>query len=278
MRKRKYSITQAKKDLPRRLKHDNKTRGGKCLVIAGAEGQWGAAVLCAKAAARMGAGYTYIYDFKKSFPTLKFPDFLINSKQKDFSKFNSIAIGPGVKDQAFLNKCILQLKKIGHPSVVLDAEAINTLAKQKKKFKLPSSWIMTPHEGEAAGLLEISSDDVRADRESTVQKIQKQWDCIVVLKGADTLVANEKNLFQIQSGNSALAKAGTGDVLTGIITGLLSQNLPASKAACLGVFIHGFIADLWIQNKNDQLSLIASDLIDHLPKTLSQIRTMNSAK
>ncbi len=272
---KRYSLSHARKDLPRRKKNDNKTKGGKCLIVAGAEGQWGAAVLCARSAARAGAGYAFIFDFKKKFPTLKFPDFLISSTQNDFAKFDSVALGPGVKDSSFLKSCILKLKKMGHPRVVLDAQALNVLAQQKIPFLLPKTWILTPHEGEMARLLQTSSLYVRQNRKESALALQKKWGCIVLLKGVATLIVDSSHRFENQSGNASLAKAGTGDVLTGIIAGLLSQNIAPLKAACLGSFIHGHIADLWVKQKNDSLSLLATDLVEFLPKAIADIRALN---
>lgn len=262
----KYSKAQAKKDLPVRKASDNKTRGGKCLVIAGSKGMWGAAILTAEACARVGAGYVYINPTSSGFPTVKHPDFLINT-QKDFSKFQAIAIGPGGKSSQigkWIKKAALKSK-----NVVLDAEALNYLA--KTKIKLPSSWILTPHEGELSRLIKVSSATIKKDRIKYLKIAQKKYGCIILLKGHKTLIADVKNIFEIQSGNSALAKAGTGDVLTGIILGFLGQKLDPTKAACLASFIHGYISDQWIK-KNDVLSLVATDLIKAIPNTIKKLR------
>lgn len=272
MRDKSYSLSQARKDLPLRRKADNKTQGGKCLIIAGADGQWGAAVLCATAAARSGAGYTFIFDFKNHFPTLKYPDFLMTSKIKNFSLFQAVAVGPGLKDKILLKKFLLELHATESANVVLDAEALNLIAELKKPIALPATWILTPHEGEMARLLKTSSEHVKAQRSKSVLELQKKMGCIVLLKGSPTLIADGKNLYTIKSGNPALAKAGTGDVLTGIIAGLLSQKMNPVRAACLASYVHGFIADQWVQQGNDHLSLLASDLIKRLPKALAQLR------
>ena len=272
MRKKGYSLKQAQKDLPRRKKTDNKTRGGKCLVIAGAEGQWGAAILCGTAATRSGAGYTFIFDFKKSFPTLKFPDFLMSSKPSDFSAFDAFAIGPGLKDKKAIQKFLKTFIQLKKSYVVLDAEALNAIAKFKKPFRLPSTWILTPHEGEMARLLQTTGRQIKKEREKSVLRLQKKLGCICLLKGSPTLIADGNALYEIKSGNSSLAKAGTGDVLTGIIAGFLSQKLDPIKAACLGAFVHGFIADNWLQDGNDHLSLMASDLVELLPSSLARLR------
>lgn len=260
-----YTQRQAKKDLPSRESFDNKTRGGKCLVVAGSQGLWGAAVLTATAAARSGAGYVYLNPLEKGFPTTKHPDFLLNTKN-DISNFNSIAIGPGAKISQ-IGKWIK--KSLKNKNVVLDAEALNYLA--KNRVKIPSTWILTPHEGELSRLIKVPSETIRKNRLKYAKLTQKKFGCIILLKGHKTLVLDSKNTFEIQAGNPALAKAGTGDVLTGIIAALLSQNVAPLKAACLGAFIHGSIADQWLK-KNDILSLMATDLIQEIPTGLKKIR------
>lgn len=272
MKKINYTLLQARKDLPYRKKTDNKTHGGKCLIAAGSSGQWGAAILCAQACARIGAGYTYLLDPQKKFPTLQFPDFLLKFNQKEFSVFQAFAVGPGLKNFASTRNLIRKLSSSRARSVVLDAEALNVLARLKKPFALPPTWILTPHEGEMARLLGTSSAQVKADREKAAILLQRKFGCVIVLKGAPTLIADGKSLFKIKSGNSSLAKAGTGDVLTGIIAGLLSQGLSSVQAACLGAFIHGFTADLWLKNRRDHLSLLASDVVNGLASSLFQIR------
>ncbi|MBC7457273.1 MAG: hydroxyethylthiazole kinase [Bdellovibrionaceae bacterium] len=100
----------------------------------------------------------------------------------------------------------------------------------------------------------------------------KKFGCIVVLKGHKTLIAEKKSVWEIQSGSSALAKAGTGDVLTGIIAGFLRQRMSSLKASNLAVHVHGLTSDYWIKAHNDPLSFMASDLIEGLPKILYEIR------
>jgi NAD(P)H-hydrate epimerase len=156
-------------------------------------------------------------------------------------------------------------------NIVIDADALNICA-ENKWLSLPSSWIATPHEGELARLLEVSARSIRKDRISAAGKAQKKLGCVVLLKGHKTLVATSRKIYEIQSGNAALAKAGTGDVLTGMITGFLAQGLSSVEAACLGAFVHGLIADRWVQAGNDPLSLLTSDLLAALPQTLSWIR------
>lgn len=267
-----YSKVQARRDIPQRKQSDNKTHGGKCLVIAGSKGMWGAAVLCAKAASRSGAGYVYLFDKRSTFPICRNPDYLLTDKLDQLANFQSIAIGPGLKNQKFIEKCILKLVQKKYSPVVLDAEALNAIAKMKNFPKLPENWILTPHEGELSRLLNVSSKKIKANRKKYVLAAQRKFGCIVLLKGFRTVVTNSKEIWEIGAGNSSLSKAGTGDVLTGIIAGFLSQNIEPLRAACLSAYVHGKIADKWIADGNDHLSLMASDLLLMLPQMLRSLR------
>lgn len=272
MIKKIYSLSQVRKTLPHRKKTDNKTHGGKCLVIAGSQGLWGAAVLCAQAASRMGAGYVYLYDPHQQFPAVQHPDFLTLKTLNKNIDFTSIAVGPGFKDSRQLKSVLKKLISLNFPSVVLDAEALNFLSRQQSIKKLPPQWIITPHEGELARLIGVSSTKIRAERIKYIQIAQKKWGCIVLLKGHQTLIADSHQVIEIPAGNPALAKAGTGDVLTGMISGLLSQknSLPLQVAAN-AAYIHGYMADRWIKSKKSALSLMPSDLIALIPETLKYI-------
>lgn len=276
----KYSWRHVSRDLPTRHQTDHKGRGGKCLIVAGSKGMWGSSILCAEAAARIGAGYVYVSGLTDVRLAVKHPDFLTISlkHKKIISNFHAIAVGPGLKASPkqvlqVLSSCLKEKRP-----VVLDAEALNILAKQKqKKWKhLPSHWIMTPHEGELARLLNIPSKQIKADREKYVLQAQRQFGCIVLLKGHQTLIVAPDAAWRIDAGNASLSKAGTGDVLTGMIVGLLSQGVSPSQAACLGACIHGVMADEWIQTK-DILSLMASDLVKALPVTLLRLRKKRSS-
>lgn len=268
----KYSAKNARVDLPTRNYQDNKTRGGKCLVIAGSKGMYGSAILTCLAASRTGAGYTYL-STKGKFPIARHPDFLLIAKHPKFTDFQAIAIGPGYLDREkiknYLQTAIKQ--KIKH--VVLDAEALNAIATTNKK--LPKTWIVTPHEGELSRILKISASAIRKDRLKYVMMAQKKLECIVLFKGYRTLIADGASVWEIQSGNPALAKAGTGDVLTGMIVAFLSQGLSPISAAKLASYIHGLIADRWIESGKDMLSLMASDIIELIPKTLFRVRKLS---
>lgn len=273
-----YGAQQARRNLPTRKSKDHKQRGGKSLIIAGSQGMWGAAILAAKACARSGAGYIYLLPQSKQFPVAKYPDFLMFQPQQKIDTFSAVALGPGFKDHRTLLKWINKFRQ--HPEIpaVVDAEALNAIALLKKPIQLPAHWILTPHEGELARLLNVSSQLIQKNRKHYLVMAQKRFGCIVLLKGYKTLVADSERVIQIKSGNPALAKAGTGDVLTGMITGFLSQKMSSLQAACLAAYVHGAIADDWIRTKKDLLSLMASDLIEELPRSLYRLRPKSQLK
>ena len=251
--------------LPKRLKTAHKQDSGKCLIVAGSEGMWGASILCARAAYRVGAGYVYLPEETKNLSL--YPDFVTTkiSAKLDLKPFTTVAIGPGSNNDLNLKQIFSHLLKHFKGPAIVDAGALCYID------KLPENWIMTPHEGELSKLLKISTDEIRADRLKAAHKAQIKFGCIVVLKGPHTLIATSKNIYEIKTGNKALAKAGTGDVLTGMIVGFLSQGLKPVNACVLGCGLHGFIADQWVK-KNDYLSLMASDVIELIPKAIFKLR------
>lgn len=263
----KYDKKKAQKEIPTRKYQDNKTHGGKCLVVAGSKGLYGSAILTSLAASRAGAGYTYLISSGK-FPVKKHPDFLLVSGHPKFKNFQAIAMGPGFRNPKKIKSYLKEMIKQKIRNVVLDAEALNFISNKK----LPANWIVTPHEGELSRILKVPSEKIRADRKKYISIAQKKLGCVVLLKGYRTLVADSKSVLEIQSGNPALAKAGTGDVLTGMILAFLSQGLSSMSSAALGSFVHGFIADNWMKSGKDVLSLMASDVVEFIPEALFKIR------
>ena len=273
MRLKKFGAKEARKLIPVRKKTDNKSSAGRSLIIAGSEGMYGAAVLASESAARIGSGYVYLYSPKSAFLTVKHPSFLVVDSAKNKIPFNlasAIAIGPGLGKSKRAESYLKQLIKNAPEKVVIDADALN-ICSQNKWWPLPPTWIATPHEAELARIIGVSPRVVKSDRKNAIKRAQDKLGCICLLKGDRTLIAAD-SLTEIQSGNAALAKAGTGDVLTGMIAGLLSQGLKPEEAACLGAFIHGWLADQWISDRNDQLSLMPEDLLERLPQGLRLLR------
>jgi len=273
MQLRTFNQKQARLLLPQRGSSQNKTHGGKTLIIAGQRGYFGAAVLAATAAARVGSGYTILMTDQKHFPIQKHPDFLILSKSKinqNWKLYHSIAVGPGLGINTKTEQIIHALIKNKIENVILDADALTVIAR-KNIHPLPKSWLLTPHTGELARLLK-KQKITAAETLKSLQVAQKKYQCHILLKGPITFIINSKKVIQVKSGNSALAKAGTGDVLTGIIAGLVAQGLSVMEAAALGAFLHGFCSQIWVKGQRDHLSLLASDLLLLIPQGLATLR------
>lgn len=265
-----YSQKQAKRDLPRRNNKDNKTTGGKVLIVAGSAGMWGAQQLAAQAASRCGAGYVYVLASQKNNP-----DFL-TIKMAQFKQllFQACVLGPGFRSPLKIGFLIRHWLKKQQNNIVLDAEALHWLSKNKVP-RLPESWVLTPHEGEMARLLQKTSSWVKKNRTTAVIMAQKKYGGIVLLKGHKSLVTDGQSLFQINVGNPSLGKAGTGDVLAGMIAAFLSQRQKKQSVlqmVCLAVYVHGWLADEWLEEGNDVLSLRPVDLLALLPKSLKRLR------
>tara|TARA_B110001454_G_scaffold16145_1_gene14541 strand:- start:35333 stop:36163 length:831 start_codon:yes stop_codon:yes gene_type:complete len=264
-----------KKYLPTRTKKSNKTHAGKLVIVAGSAGMYGAGILSALAATRSGAGYTYLMMDWTNPQLLKHPDILfLRPKIELLKKIKATAyvLGPGlgisIKAKSNLNYFI----KNKLENVILDADGLTLLSKIKEP-KIPSSWILTPHEGELARLLNISSDEIRRSPSRYADLAQKKYGCTILLKGTITYIADGEIIWKSKSGTPALAKAGTGDVLAGIIGGLLAQGLKPSLAAALGAYLHGLASKRFLRNGNDVISMRPLDLIESLPTIIKLSRS-----
>jgi NAD(P)H-hydrate epimerase len=265
-----------KKLLPKRTRFSNKTDGGKVLIIGGGKGLWGAGILSALAATRSGAGYTHLMTDLSLFPWLKFPDFIIHpiktTELKNKLDF-AIGIGPGLGINEKSKKIIQYLLKHQFKKVVADADALSIIG-LLNITKLPSDWILTPHEGELARLLKTSSNKIKNDREKYLKLAVKKFQCTILLKGKNTLIFSPKikKIIEVNNGTSALSKAGTGDVLLGLITALIAQKVAAVDACYLGAYIHGQAAKDWEKEGNDHLGMRPVDIINLLPKIILKLR------
>ena len=263
--------------LPKRSPIDHKARQGHLLVLAGQEGFWGAGRLCAESAYRMGCGYvTWSGGDGSSHPPLESAPDVLTGKLSDKNLFKgktAIAIGPGLGTGKQIKELLLALKEINQP-VVVDADALTVLAHESKNlFPLPENWILTPHSGELGRLFNLKGEDVDQDRCFHAMKASQKTSCLVLLKGFHSVLASRDKCWIIPSGNSALAKAGTGDVLTGFIGALLARSLSPFAAASVGAFVHGLLADNWLRSGKDADTLMAQDLKDLLPETLQKLRS-----
>jgi NAD(P)H-hydrate epimerase len=184
-------------------------------------------------------------------------------------KITAAAIGPGLGVGEKTAHLIERLKSTRWP-VIVDADAITTCV-QFDLFPLPAHWVLTPHAGELSRVLKISSAEIEADRFGAARAAAARTGAQVLLKGYRSVLAHADRVMVINSGNSALAKAGTGDVLTGMMAGLLAQGVDVVQGVGAAAYIHGKLADEWVRSGHDRRSLSASDLKDHLPELLSRI-------
>jgi ADP-dependent NAD(P)H-hydrate dehydratase / NAD(P)H-hydrate epimerase len=248
---------------------------GHTLLAAGSRNMMGAAILSGKAVLRSGAGKVSVWIpsgsqlLHQSIPeALVVTDdaqshFNSTFEMPDFSGFQAIGIGPGIGTHPETISWFEHvLRKVNCP-LVLDADALNILAKRPDLMpKLPKNTIMTPHPGEFRRLFGEYPDSMKAADKSLELAVRHQL--IIVLKGRYTTIScPDGNQFYNLSGNSGMATAGSGDVLTGVITGLLAQGYPPADAARLGVYLHGHAGDLALQFGSRE-SLIASDIIQYL--------------
>lgn len=270
------SKRQLQKLLPTRTKSSNKTSGGKVLIIGGGKGLYGAGILAGLASTRTGAGYTHLMTDLIKFPWLKFPDFILHpltlkelKNKQDFA----IGIGPGLGINKKNKRLIDYLIKHHYEKVVVDADSLTVIANHNL-FPLPPSWVLTPHEGELARLLNVKPSEIKKNRLQSIKDAAKKFRCTILLKGADTLISAEdlSRVLKVSTGTPALSKAGTGDVLLGMVVAFRAQGLNPSDACFLAASLHGIVASEWENEGNDQLSLRPTDLIERLPKTIRNLR------
>ena len=259
-------------NLPQRKADDHKAKQGHLLILAGHDGFWGAGQLASLSAYRMGAGYVTWAGKGESPPLDSVPEVLTKkiSDKNLFENKTAVVIGPGLGVHPETKNLIFELKKTNLP-VLVDADAF-TVCVQENLFPLPSNWVVTPHSGELARLFGIKGQDIDSDRLSFSQKAFQQIGALVLLKGLHSILVDQEKCFIIPTGNSALAKAGTGDVLSGFIGALIARSLSTFTATAVGAFIHGKLADEWVESGRDADTLMAQDLKELLPFVLTKLR------
>jgi len=248
--------------LPPRKESGYKNKYGHVLVIGGNLGYPNAARLAGEAAARTGAGLVSVATHPDNVAAVASgcASLMVNGiyEPGDLSdllnKANVIALGPGLGQDKWAQKIFARVIETNKPLVV-DADALHLLSKNPSKC---DHWVLTPHPGEAAQLLACSSQDIQLNRSSSALAIQEQYSGVTVLKGSGTLVCAQQQIYFCSAGNVSLATGGTGDVLTGIIAGLIAQGISLTDAANAGTMIHGRAAELI--SKHGTRGMLAQDL------------------
>lgn len=248
---------------------------GHALLIAGSSGFMGACMIAAKSCLRSGVGLLTLNLPKDERFALQasIPEAMITYRGEaeiDFKKFSAIGIGPGMGTEKESLSILKRLIKIYDKPLVIDADALNILSAHKKLLpKIKEGTVITPHPKEFDRLFgpHKNSDD----RIKTAVKKAEELGLVIVLKGHHTLVTYKGQSFFNTTGNSGLAKGGSGDALTGIITAFLAQGYLPFTAAKLAVYIHGLAADITLKEQSEE-SMLITDVIESLGKAFKLAR------
>ncbi len=271
--------------VPRRHAHSNKGTYGKVLVIAGSKNMSGACYLSAKAAYRTGAGLVKILTAKDNRTILQasLPEAILATYEADTGMeelvkhldwATVIVIGPGIGDSKEAAKLLDLVVTQAKVPVVMDADALNLLAAREDLEELLTGFsnrvILTPHLMEMSRLAKVSVQDIKNELLPFAVDTVKGKQYTLVLKDARTIVARDSQEYINCSGNHGMATAGAGDVLTGIIAGILAEGMPPYEAACLGVYIHGLAGDK-AREKKGAYSLMAEDIVESISDVLKVV-------
>lgn len=258
----------------RRARDTHKGSFGLVLVVGGAPGMPGAARLCGEAATRGGAGLVTLatHPAHAAVVNATRPELLAHGVRSAkelkplLAQSNVVALGPGLSQTSWA-KTVFQLSVKCKPPLVVDADALNLLARKPMRR---SDWILTPHPGEAARLLKTTTAKVQQDRFAAVKALVKRYGGVCALKGSGTLVSDGETTWLCDRGNPGMASGGSGDVLTGLIAALLAQGLSLLDAARLGVWLHATAGDATAREAGE-VGLLASDLLPHVRHEMNRL-------
>ncbi|SHG34961.1 yjeF C-terminal region, hydroxyethylthiazole kinase-related [Flavobacterium segetis] len=254
--------------------HTHKGIQGHALFIGGSYGKIGSVCLSSKAALRTGCGLVTTFIPKCGYEILQatIPEVMVlcDAEDKYITEINfdiepnAIGIGPGLGQEIFTQNAFHQFLKSNNKPLVIDADALNILSINKSWLELlQPKTILTPHLKELERL--IGKWKTEEEKFEKTRVFSKQYHLIIVMKGAPTYIVDSDTVYKNSTGNPALATAGSGDVLTGMISSLLAQSYNAIDAAIIGVYLHGLTADIALPKTGYQ-SFIASDIIKNIGK------------
>jgi len=280
--------------LPKRMQNSHKGTYGHVLNIAGSCQYQGAAFLSSISSLRVGAGYCMlascsdvVTNVASITPDVTFLDLGqsgYGTIPKDSAKFiNAIAnydvvsIGCGLSQVGGVEEFVLNFlkkNKTSYTPIVIDADALNIISKNKN-CSFPLNSIITPHPMELSRLLDVEVKEIQQNRAKWAWHACKELDTIVLLKGHETVIAVPGGkVFINHTGNSSLAKAGSGDVLTGMIAGFCAQGIKLEEAACCAVYIHGIASEIASKSMTEYC-VLASDLIKYIPLAMRAVLSVN---
>lgn len=272
--------------IPKRKAEFNKGSCGKVVIVTGSLGMAGSGCIAAKASLRTGSGLVYIAGpssliniYQNVVPEavaigLKDNNGIISEDSTStilsmLRKCNVAAIGPGLSANNSIYNIISNIAESASIPVVLDADALNVLAKNTDVFsKFKKDIVITPHPGEMSRLTGLDVSYIQQNRIEVAKKYASLWGVVVVLKGARTIIANKNGELYINpTGNAGMATAGSGDALTGIIASLIGQGVGAYEAAVAGVYLHGLAGDMAAVSKGEH-GLNAMDIVEKVPHAI----------
>lgn len=280
--------------LPARRADSNKGSYGSVLTVAGSMAYRGAAALCVEGALRGGAGLVYLASVEPVIQLVlaRTPECCACGCRTDggggihpqdtaalrawFAGKNTVLLaGPGLGESAGAICSALLGKRQPWAAAVLDADALNALAAGKVRGPLPEHTVITPHPGEAARLLHTTVGEIQADREGAARQLAEEYQCVAVLKGHQTLVADPGGaVWRNTTGNAGLARGGSGDILAGLLAGLLAagwqQGRSALDAALQAVWLHGAAADRCAARRS-RTAMLPHDLFADLGALLTEL-------
>ena len=254
----------------------HKGDNGHVMVVGGNLGMGGAALMAAQAAGRTGAGLVSLATRPEylSAAVVRCPEVMTHGVQSGqdlesvLDRADVIVVGPGLGKNAWSEQ-MLRAVLASDAKLVIDADALNLISSGRSKLSDHYAGVITPHPGEAARLLGCDTSDVQKDRFGAVRQLQKRYGGVAILKGAGTLICHNPDspLSVCTGGNPGMASGGMGDVLSGVIGGLLAQGLSLSDAVCLGVSIHASAADRAAMA--GERGLLATDLLPHIRRLVN---------
>jgi len=265
-----------------RLANTHKGTYGHVAIVAGSLGRSGAAVMCARGAVRTGAGLvTVVTDVdaaslvnagsieSMTFPVVTMKRAVVPQVIEFIKSKDAVLVGPGLRDAddsyAFVRELVAQIAL----PLVIDASGLNAFAGRASEVK---ASIITPHPGELARLLGRSTKEINEDRIGAAREAARICNCVVVLKGHHTLVADPEGHVNVNpTGNPGMASGGMGDVLGGMVAALLARGIDPFDAACTAVYLHGFAGDLLAEEMGDT-GLAAMDLAERIPAAIQKLR------
>ena len=257
----------------------NKGSYGKVLVVAGSRGMAGAAILAGSAALRAGAGLVQVAvpdviadvvaSAQPCYMTAALSDDAIDEIRHLTKSATTTVVGPGLGRGHDVADLLSELFAVCD-KLVLDADALNLVAADPARYPLRPGLVMTPHPGEFGRLTGLDTKTIQSQRRELATAYARKHGVVLVLKGAGTVVTDGRRVYINSTGNPGMATGGTGDVLSGILGALIAQGLDLFDAAVLGVYLHGLAGDI-ARDQVGEVSLIASDLLTHLPEAFRSV-------